>query len=299
MATQGFISSLAQTRSEFEDVVREIRPVLHRYCARIVGSAIDAEDVVQEALAKAFYSLPTLTVTNLQGWLMRIAHNKAIDFLRREGRRAVEYTEEFLAADEADVPFEKKEVLKLALSVFLKLTPKQRSCVVLKDVMDYSLAEISEFLDGSVSEVKAALHRGRARLRELSALVNDEHPEAANTDDLELIARYVDHFNAGNFDAIRAMLAEDVRLDLVGRAQRRGAEVGLYFTRYAEVGHWRFETGVVENRAAILAYDTQKETDQPSFFILLECKEGRVSLIRDYLFAPYVIQGASVRRGGR
>ena len=136
-------------------------------------------------------------------------------------------------------------------------------------------------------------------MRELSALVQDDHQEATNTDDLELISRYVDHFNSGNFDAIRAMLAEDVRLDLVGRAQRRGAEVGQYFTRYAEVGHWRFETGIVENRAAILAYDTQKESDRPSFFILLECREGRVSFIRDYLFAPYVIQDASVRIGGR
>ncbi len=99
----------------------------------------------------------------------------------------MDYAEEFPVVDEPDVPFEKKEVLKLALSVFMKLTPKQRSCVVLKDVMDYSLAEISEFLDGSVSEVKAALHRGRARLRELSALVQYDHQEATNTDDLELI----------------------------------------------------------------------------------------------------------------
>ncbi|HUI70868.1 MAG TPA: sigma-70 family RNA polymerase sigma factor [Spirochaetia bacterium] len=299
MATQAFLSSLAQTRSEFEDIVKEIRPDLHRYCARIVGSAIDAEDVVQEALAKAFYALPTLTVSNMRGWLMRIAHNKAIDFLRRAERQSAEYAEEFPAADEPDVPFEKKEVLKLAVSAFMKLTPKQRSCVVLKDVMDYSLAEISEFLGGSVSEVKAALHRGRARLRELSAAVDDVRRETLNADDLELISRYADHFNAGNFDAIRAMLAEDVRLDLVGRAERRGAEVSQYFTRYAEVWHWRIETGIVENRFAILAFDTQRESDQPSFFILLECKEGRVSLIRDYLFAPYVIRDASVRTGGR
>ena len=299
MTTQGFLSSLAQTRSEFEDVVKEIRPDLHRYCVRIVGSAIDAEDVVQEALAKAFYALPTMTVSNMQGWLMRIAHNKAIDFLRREGRQSVDYAEEFPVVDEPDVPFEKKEVLKLALSVFMKLTPKQRSCVVLKDVMDYSLAEIlgvprrQRFRGQGRPAPRPSPVAGAVRLGPGRPSGSDEHrrPRAH--------LRYVDHFNSGNFDAIRAMLAEDVRLDLVGRAQRRGAEVGQYFTRYAEVGHWRFETGIVENRAAILAYDTQKESDRPSFFILLECREGRVSFIRDYLFAPYVIQDASVRIGGR
>ncbi len=146
MEPRDFRSSLLENRREFEEVVKEIRPDLHRYCARIVGSAIDAEDVVQDALAKAFYSLPTMTVANMPGWLMRIAHNKAIDFLRREGRQHVEYAEEFPVADEPDVPLQRHEALTVALSVFLKLTPKQRSCVVLKDVMDYSLAEISELL---------------------------------------------------------------------------------------------------------------------------------------------------------
>src|SRR5271169_1441975 len=141
MPAEGFSSSLARIRGEFEEVVKEIRPDLHRCCARIVGSAIDAEDVVQEALAKAFYSLSTMTVTNIHGWLVRIAHNKAIDFLRREGRHQVEYANEFPVTDEPDKPLEKQEILTYAVSLFLKLTPKQRSCVVLMDMMDYSLAE--------------------------------------------------------------------------------------------------------------------------------------------------------------
>ncbi len=60
MPSEEFSSSLARIRGEFEEVMKEIRPELHRYCARIVGSAIDGEDVVQEALAKAFYSLPDI-----------------------------------------------------------------------------------------------------------------------------------------------------------------------------------------------------------------------------------------------
>ncbi|HET6452007.1 MAG TPA: sigma-70 family RNA polymerase sigma factor, partial [Spirochaetia bacterium] len=233
----------------------------------------------------------------MPGWLMRIAHNKAIDFLRREGRQPVDYAEEFPVADEPDVPLQKKEALTLAVSLFLKLTPKQRSCVVLKDVMDYSLAEISELLDWSIPEIKAALHRGRARLRELSETVSEQRPEDPPREARELLARYVDRFNARDFDAVRAMLAEDVRLDMVGRAQRRGAEVKEYFTRYGEVGPRRFAIGTVEERPAILGYYLDPPSEQPSFFILLEWKEGRVSLIRDYLFAPYVIRDAHVRTG--
>ncbi len=294
MADQDFVSSLMKNRREFEEVVKELRPDLHRYCARIVGSAIDAEDVVQEALAKAFYTLSTMTVANMPGWLMRIAHNKAIDFLRREGRQPVEYADEFPVADEPDVPMARKEALTLAVSVFLKLTPRQRSCVVLKDMMDYSLAEISELLDWSIPEIKAALHRGRARLRELSAAVTEEKPAPQPLANRELLARYVDRFNAGDFDAVRAMLAEDVRLDLVGRAQRRGAEVKEYFSRYAEAAPRRYAVGTVEGRPAMLGYFIDPPSEQPSFFILLEWEEGRVSLIRDYLFAPYVIRDARV-----
>jgi len=301
MPDEEFASSLLRIRREFEEVVKEMRPDLHRYCARIVGSAIDAEDVVQEALAKAFYTLPTLTVTNIHGWLVRIAHNKAIDFLRREGRQQVEYADEFPVTEEPDRPLARQEVLTCAVSLFLKLTPKQRSCVVLKDMMDYSLAEISELLGAGVPEIKAALHRGRERLRKLAAEVTPERAAAVNEQDRELIQRYVDRFNARDYDAVRAMLSDEVRLDLVGRAQRRGAEVGQYFSRYAEIPYWRFAMGTVEGRLAILGYDTRTPTTpqaKPSFFILLEWTEGQVSFIRDYVFAPYVIRDAEVQEGG-
>lgn len=303
MQSHELSSSLAKIRREFEEVVREIRPQLHRYCARIVGSAIDAEDVVQEALAKAFYSLPTMTVDNLQGWLMRIAHNKAIDFLRREERQRTEYADEFPVAEDPDEPIEKQEIVTYAVSLFLRLTPKQRSCVVLKDVLDYSLAEISELLDWSVPEIKAALHRGRLRLRQLSADAGTTAAVLINEGDRELIARYVERFSARDYDAVRAMLSEDVRLDLVGRAQRRGVEVreGEYFSRYAEMPHWRFAMGTVENRLAILGYDARAAAavpgnpPEPAFFILLEWRDGKVSSIRDYVMAPYVVRETGAR----
>jgi hypothetical protein len=75
----------------------------------------------------------------------------------------------------------------------------------------------------------------------------------------ELLARYVDRFNACDFDAVRAMLADEVRLDLIGRAKFGGvAEVGQYFDRYAQVDDWRLALGVVEGRPAILVDDPRE-----------------------------------------
>jgi RNA polymerase sigma-70 factor, ECF subfamily len=218
--------SLAPTlvRAEFEALIADIRPELHRYAARMIGSVVDGEDVVQEALAKAYSALPTTTsVANMRGWLFRIAHNKAIDYLRRSSHEHLEYLDDYPLLAEPDLPLEEQELVAVALSVFLKLPPKQRSCMILKDVLGYSLADISELLDATVGEIKAALHRGRARLRELSESVSPDAPAALDEHGRQLLARYIERFNARDFDAVRAMLADEVRLDVINRATYCGA----------------------------------------------------------------------------
>ena len=75
---------LAKARADFDARVANVRPQLLRYCARMTGSAVDGEDIVQEALAKVYFRLPQLGhVENLRAWLFRVAHNKALDYLRR------------------------------------------------------------------------------------------------------------------------------------------------------------------------------------------------------------------------
>ena len=298
MTTPSLPPTLAQTRVEFEELVKEVRPELHRYCARMVGSVVDGEDVVQEALAKAYSSLSLLTSgASMRGWLFRIAHNKAIDHLRRSIHQPIdlEQLDEHPLAAEPDLPLEEREQVAVALGVFLKLTPKQRSCVILKDVMGYSLADISELLDATVTEIKAALHRGRARVRELSRSVTADAPPPLDERERELVAHYIDRFNAGDFDAVRAMLADEVRLDLVNRRALRGTEqVGRYFHNYERMGDWHLALGTVENRPAILVYDTNDAVSQPAYFILLAWHDAQVSLIRDYRYARHVMRDASV-----
>src|SRR5262245_21337591 len=283
-------------RAEFEALITDIRPQLHRYVTRMIGSVVDAEDVVQDALTKAYSSLPTTpSVANMRGWLFRIAHNKAIDYLRRSSHQHVEYLDDYPLVVEEDLPLAEQELVAVALSVFVKLPAKQRSCVILKDVLGYSLAEISELLDATVPEIKAALHRGRARLRELSKSVSAATPAPLSEQERQLLARYVDRFNARDFDAIRAMLADEVQLDVINRATYRGvAAVGHYFHNYEQVEDWRLAVGAVEQRAAILVYDPRQSSPQPVYFMLLSWDDAQVSHIRDYRYARYVMRDAAV-----
>ena len=288
--------TLARARAEFEKLIKDVRPDLHRYVAHMIGSVVDAEDVVQEALTKAYYSLTeTISESNLRGWLFRIAHNKAIDHLRRYDNKNLEQLDEQLLIAEPDLPLEEKELVAIALSAFVKLAPRQRASVILKDILGYSLAEISEILNATVPEIKALLHRGRTRLRELATSVEvgatdvDEHEQ-------ELLARYAALFNARDFDAVRAMLAEEVRVDVIGRAKLHGVDdvVNNYFHNYQRTDDWHLSLGVVEGRSAILVDDPNEASDQPAYFMLITWDKNHASLIRDYRYARYVMPDVKV-----
>lgn len=274
----------------------DIRPELHRYATRMTGSVIDGEDVVQEALIKANASFALLTShVNLRGWLFRITHNKAIDHLRRSRNEPLELLDEQPMTEEPDLTLEEKELTGVALSVFLQLSPRQRSCVILKDVLGYSLVEISEALDASVPEIKATLHRGRTRLRELAQHVEDSTP-ILDEQQVELLARYVDRFNARDFDAVRIMLADEVQLNVLGRARMRGrGEVGTtYLSNYNRHQDWRLGLGMVEGHLAILVYDPETASPAPTYFMLLDWENQQVTHIRDYRYARYVMRDAQV-----
>src|SRR5437879_8378867 len=76
-----------ESHGAFDRLLGELRPKLHRYCARMTGSVIDGEDVVQDALVKALEAFDRHAVASPEGWLFRIAHNAALDHLRRRARQ--------------------------------------------------------------------------------------------------------------------------------------------------------------------------------------------------------------------
>jgi len=280
---------------EFEPLLVAMRPRLHRYCARMVGSVIDGEDVLQDALIKAVEGRPAAgTIQNPEGWLFRIAHNTALDFLRRRSRQeALRSTEEVeMIADEFDV-IASRQIANASLRTFMRLRVAPRSSVILMDVLGCSLREICDIMDTSLPAAKAALHRGRTQLRELAEEGDDAPRPALSDADQARLTAYVASFNARDFDAIRAMIADDVRLELVSKTRIRGkAEVSRYFGNYSKVSDWHLVAGSVEGRPAILVFDPNEPDGKPKYFVLLGWTADKVATIRDFRHAPYVIDGA-------
>jgi RNA polymerase sigma-70 factor (ECF subfamily) len=289
-------------RAELLALADELRPELHRYCARLMGSVIDGEDVVQDTLERAFAALQELNETPpLRPWLFRIAHNRALDLLRG---RAVRLAEPIQAASDVADPANPdpeemlmhQEAVKTAVSRFVELPAMQRSVVVLKDVLGESLLEIAALLDLTVDAVKGHLARGRARLREINAQTGARvDPLAPSRPASAAVARYVALFNRRDWDGLRALLADDVKLIQSAYPVRVGrADVGMFFTIYAD--HAKSEDvwlapAWLEGREVIAVFENRAAA-KPSYMMWLEWRDGRISFIRDYRYVRYVVADA-------
>jgi RNA polymerase sigma-70 factor (ECF subfamily) len=279
-------------------LMTQLRPRLHRYCARIVGSVFDGEDIVQETFVKAAQALPAAgTIDKAEAWLFTIAHNTALDALRRRKRQAEEPFDNDSAALPASAPEADSWVAASAsLATLMQLPVIQRSTVVLMDVLEYSLAETAEILDTTLPAVKAALHRGRVRLKALSEAAASEQP-ALRADEQVRLRAYADRFNARDFDALRNLLAEDVKLDLVNRLRLAGRkDVSVYFSRYSESCDWNFAPGFAEGRPALLVTNPADTCAAVQYVVLLDWVNGRIRGIRDFRYATYVTDGLVVER---
>jgi RNA polymerase sigma factor, sigma-70 family len=285
-------------RAELLAVANQLRPELHRYGARLMGSVIEGEDVVQDTLVRALVALPDLAeMPPLRPWLFRIAHNRALDLMRS---RVVRMAEPIDAVPDAGDPTNpdpaetlmRQEAVKTAVSRFVELPVLQRSVVILKDVLDESLIEIAALLDLTVDAVKGHLARGRARLRDINAQAGplpDARPASA------AVARYVALFNQRNWDGLRALLADDVKLIQSSHPLRAGAaDVGLFFTIYSKNDGLWLAPAWLEGREVIAVFEDRADT-KPSYVMWLEWRDGRISFIRDYRYVRYVTDDAELQ----
>jgi RNA polymerase sigma-70 factor (ECF subfamily) len=285
---------------DFPQLMIQLRARLHRYCSRMTGSVLDGEDIVQETLLKANERYDARQVQNVEGWLFRIAHNTAMDFLRGRTREYALFTDDVdaveAAAAGAQSDAERRVVATAALRTFMRLPPAQRSAVILADVLGYDMEEAAAVVASTVPALKAALHRGRKRLQEIASRPEDAAPPPAlSAADQALLHSYADRFNARDWDGLRDMLAHDVQLDLVARRKPMPARGGEYFTNYAKLQGLRVAPANIEGMPALWVDVTGQEgPGHPGYFIVLQAQAGKVTRIRDFRYARYAGEAGPV-----
>lgn len=283
-------------RAALEAMLAGLRPKLYRYCARMSGSVIDGEDIVQETVLKALQALDgNAVVERPEQWLFRIAHNAAQDHLRRRQRERSRMTEaDMTTIEDPSAGADARLAAAASLRSFMQLSVAQRSAVILVDVLGLSLSETCEVTGATLAATKAALHRGRGELRALAS--EETVMPRLEADDERRLRRYVDLFNARDFDAVRALIAEDIQLEVVNRTRLSGkAQASTYFGNYDRASDWALSLGFVEGQPAILIRDPQTPDGAVRGFMLVEWLDEQVIAIRDFRYAPYCVVDADIR----
>jgi RNA polymerase sigma-70 factor, ECF subfamily len=224
---------------ELEAQLEQYRPELRAYCYRMLGSPFEADDAVQETLIRAWRGLERFEGrAALRSWLYRIATNVCLDMLSGRERRArpmdlgpswdpggpigrqlpeVTWVEpvpdELVVAPEADPArvAESRETIRLAFVAALQhLPPRQRAVLILCEVLRWKASEVAELLETSVASVNSALQRARATLEASRVSIEGTAPSVDKAD-AELLARYVEAFEAYDMEALAALIKDDAQ----------------------------------------------------------------------------------------
>ena len=295
--------TLARARAGDENAFRELtdpyRRELQLHVYRIVGSAQDAEDLLQETLLAAWRGLERFQErASVRAWLYRIATNRSLDALRASRRRPEDlprmteppeptrraepiwlepYPDVLLEniPDQAPGPearYETKEAIELAFIAGLHhLPPQQRAVLVLRDVLGYRAGEVAEMLDTTEPSVNSLLRRARAAFESrLPAAGRERAPLPNSKRERDIVGRFADAIEAGNIDGVVALLTDDAWLTMPPWPwEYHGpAAIGV-FLRYLE--DWR---------GAPLRLVSTRANGQPAFGCYLPSAQTEIARAR-------------------
>jgi len=280
-----------EVRREFLVAVEEHRPALFAYCRRLAANVWDAEDLVQETLAKAFARAAEthFTIANPRGWLIRIATNTYIDQTRRAS--ALPLGELDPPAPPVTDPGEVDDALKELITV---LPPQERAAVVLKDVFDYPLADIASMVGSTTGAVKSALHRGRAKL---SVRTSRAAPSPRPLPDRAVLAAAAEAFSAYDVERLVSLFLDDGVMHIVGMVYETGAQemrtgsLEHTFNLERDV-RYRAEVRDFEGEPLVAIFAQQGNGSSASGLCeVWRCltRDGKLAVASDYFFSPEVV----------
>jgi RNA polymerase sigma-70 factor (ECF subfamily) len=195
---------------------------------------------------------------------------------------------------------QRERVEQALVKLATELPPKERACLVLDDVLGWSLEETAEIVGSSVGAVKAALHRARARLAHAARGAEPRTARAIDPGRRALVARYLEAFNRQDWDAVRALVADDARLEVVHRVECPLRE-SSYFVNYASLSwRWKLALADVDGVESIVHFRELGGAWAPRSMVRLEVAGGAIVRVRDYVHVDYLLGcctvGCTVRR---
>ena len=306
--------TIDQARAGDEDAFRELtdpyRRELQLHIYRIVGSAHDAEDILQETLLAAWRSLPQFEArASLRAWLYRIATNRSLDALRAMRRSPGEarmtqfpeptrwneplwlepYPDALLEGipDEAPGPearYETREGIALAFVAGLQhLPPQQRAVLVLRDVLGYRAGEVAEMLGTTETAINSLLRRARAAFESrLPAAARERAPLPSSKLERELVGSFADTVENGDIEGMLALFTDDAWLTMPPLPHAyQGREAIGAFLRGAE-----------ERRGAPMSLVPTRANTQPAFGCYLPVPDTGVA--RAFSLLVLTLEGSRI-----
>ncbi len=270
-----------------------LRPALFRYCRGLTGNPWDADDLVQETLMRGFSILGfgQAEITDPRAYLLRIASNAWIDWQRRKAIESVALDQIAAASPLHTRPgHEDVAVVRDAGAVLMQnLAPQERAALVLKELFDMSLEESARILGSSIVAVKAALHRGRARLHDPQST----RPKPRMNPGKALLDRFAQLYNARDMSGLVALMLDDGGIEMMGVEM----EVGRKWFERKETGWFahnfqfmppgtRWEPIDYKGEPIVLVLWKHDGRDVLLSVMRLEAIEDRISRIRSYAFSP-------------